>query len=64
MSSSPETGIIEGPFGVDSLVVVKMLEPGVVQKQSEEKYEVLMPTKKTRKIKEKDMMLLHPGPVR
>jgi hypothetical protein len=64
MSSDTDMEISEGPFKVDSLVVVKSLEPGVVQKIAEGKCEVLMPTKKTRKIKDKDMMMLHPGPIR
>lgn len=54
-----------GPV-TDSLIVLpKTAEIGVVQKVGEDgKCEVLMQTKKTRKIKAKDMMVIHPGPVR
>lgn len=51
---------------IDCMIVLKKSgQIGVVQKSpGEGKYEVLMQTKKTRKIKDKDMLILHPGPVR
>ena len=61
------TGLVdkdESEFAKDSLVVLKGSEPAVVVESGVDKLEVLLLNKKTKKVKSKDVQVLHPGPVR
>jgi hypothetical protein len=51
-------------FAKDSLVVLKGTDPAVVVETGLDKMEVLLPNKKTKKVRTQDAEAVHPGPVR